>query len=132
MIRHWGGPGAGFQWPENEHGIFVDDADFVWLAGNGKKDGQLLKFTMDGKFVLQIGKQGEGNDSNSTTRLGSPADVAVDVAAKEVYAADGYADRLVAVFDSETSAYRRHWGAYGKQPSDEKMPRYDPASSAIP
>src|SRR5262249_28794979 len=66
LIRHWGGPGAGFQWPESEHGIFVDDADFVWLAGNGKKDGQLLKFTMDGKFVLQIGKQGEGNDSNST------------------------------------------------------------------
>ena len=132
LIRHWGGPGAGFQWPENEHGIFVDDADFVWLAGNGKKDGQLLKFTMDGKFVLQIGRQGEGNDSNSTTRLGSPADVAVDVAAKEVYAADGYADRRVAVFDSETGAYKRHWGAYGKQPSDEKMPRYDPASSPSP
>jgi hypothetical protein len=129
LIRHWGGPGTGFQWPESEHGIFVDDAEFVWLAGNGKKDGQLLKFTMDGKFVLQIGKQGEGNDSNSTTRLGSPADVAVDVAAKEVYAADGYANRRVAVFDSETGAYKRHWGAYGNQPSDEKMPRYDPASS---
>jgi DNA-binding beta-propeller fold protein YncE len=132
LIRHWGGPGAGFQWPESEHGIFVDDADFVWLAGNGKKDGQLLKFTMDGKFVLQIGKQGEGNDSNSTTRLGSPADVAVDVAAKEVYAADGYANHRVAVFDSETGAYKRHWGAYGKQPSDERMPRYDPASSPSP
>jgi len=120
LIRHWGGPGADFQWPESEHGIFVDDADFVWLAGNGKKDGQLLKFTMDGKFVLQIGKQGEGNDSNSTTRLGSPADVAVDVAAKEVFAADGYANRRVVVFDSETGAYKRHWGAYGKPPSDEK------------
>ena len=127
LIRHWGGPGADFQWPESEHGIFVDDADFVWLAGNGKKDGQLLKFTMNGKFVLQIGKQGEGNDSNSTTRLGSPADVAVDVAAKEVFAADGYANRRVVVFDSETGAYKRHWGAYGKPPSDEKMPPYDPA-----
>ena len=107
LIRHWGGPGPAFQWPESEHGIFVDDADFVWLAGNGKKDGQLLKFTMQGEFVLQIGKQGEGNDSNSTTRLGSPADVAVDVAAKEVYAADGYANRRVAVFDSETGAHKR-------------------------
>jgi hypothetical protein len=38
--------------------------------------------------VLQIGKQGEGNDSTSTVRLGSPADVAVDVAAKEVFAAN--------------------------------------------
>src|SRR5882672_3157642 len=127
LIRHWGGAGAGYEWPESEHGIFIDDNDFVWLAGNGKKDGQLLKFTMDGKFVLQIGKQGQGNDSNSTERLGSPADVAVDVAAKEVFAADGYANRRVVVFDSETGAYKRHWGAYGNKPSDDKTPKYDPA-----
>src|SRR5215470_2664731 len=102
FLRAWGGPGEGYQWPESEHGIFIDDSDFVWLAGNGKKDGQLLKFTMDGKFVLQIGKQGNGHDSNSTERLGSPSDVAVDVAAREVFAADGYANRRVVVFDSET------------------------------
>ena len=127
LLRHWGGPARAINGPQSEHGIFIDDNDFVWLAGNGKKDGQLLKFTMDGKFVLQIGKQGEGNDSNSTARLGSPADVAVDVAAKEVFAADGYGNRRVVVFDSETGAYKRHWGAYGKTPSDEKTPRYDPA-----
>jgi hypothetical protein len=130
LVRAWGGPGPGYQWPESEHGLFVDDEDFVWLAGNGKKDGQLLKFTMQGKFVLQIGRQGEGNDSNATDRLGSPADVAVDVAAKEVFAADGYANRRVAVFDSETGAYKRHWGAYGSRPSDEKMPPYDPSKPA--
>ncbi len=90
----------------------------------------MLKFTMDGKFVLQIGKPGQGNDSNSTERLGSPADVAVDVAAKEVFAADGYANRRVVVFDSETGAYKRHWGAYGNKPSDEKTPPYDPAKPA--
>jgi DNA-binding beta-propeller fold protein YncE len=127
LLRSWGGPGPGYQWPENEHGIFVDDNDFVWLAGNGKADGQLLKFTMDGKFVLQIGKPGTGNDSNSTERLGSPADVAVDIAAKEVFAADGYGNRRVAVFDSETGAYKRHWGAYGNKPNDDKTPAYDPA-----
>jgi DNA-binding beta-propeller fold protein YncE len=129
LLRTWGGPGQGYEWPESEHGIFIDDNDFVWLAGNGKKDGQLLKFTMDGKFVLQIGKQGQGNDSNSTERLGSPADVAVDVAAKEVFAADGYANRRVVVFDSETGAYKRHWGAYGNKPSDTKTPPYDPAAT---
>jgi hypothetical protein len=32
--------------------------------------------------------QGEGNNSNPTERLGSPADVAVHVAAKQVFAAD--------------------------------------------
>jgi DNA-binding beta-propeller fold protein YncE len=127
LLRSWGGPGPQYQWPESEHGIFIDGDDFVWLAGNGKQDGQLLKFTMDGKFVLQIGKAGQGNDSNSTERLGSPADVAVDVVAREVFAADGYANRRIAVFDSDTGAYKRHWGAYGNKPSDEKTPPYEPA-----
>jgi len=77
--------------------------------------------------VLQIGKPIEGADSNSTERLGSPADIAVDIAAHEVYAADGYSNRRVVVFDSETGAYKRHWGAYGNKPSDEKTPPYDPA-----
>jgi DNA-binding beta-propeller fold protein YncE len=130
LLKTWGGPGEGYQWPESEHGIYIDGNDFVWLAGNGDKDGQLLKFTMDGKFVLQIGKSGQGHDSNSTERLGSPADIAVDIAAKEVYAADGYANRRIVVFDSETGAYKRHWGAYGKRPSDEKLPPYDPAKPA--
>jgi DNA-binding beta-propeller fold protein YncE len=130
LVKSWGGPGDGYQWPKVEHGIYIDGNDFVWLAGSGDKDGQLLKFTMDGKFVMQIGKAGEGHDSNSTERLGSPADVAVDVAAKEVFAADGYANRRIVVFDSETGAYKRHWGAYGKKPSDEKTPPYDPAKPA--
>jgi DNA-binding beta-propeller fold protein YncE len=127
LIRSWGGPGQGYNWPKSEHSIYIDDNDFIWLAGNDKSDGQLLKFTMDGKFVLQIGKPIEGADSNSTERLGSPADIAVDVAAKEVYAADGYTNRRVVVFDSETGAYKRHWGAYGNRPSDDKTPPYDPA-----
>jgi DNA-binding beta-propeller fold protein YncE len=126
LIRHWGGPGAGYNWPKSEHSIYIDDNDFIWLAGNDKTDGQLLKFTMDGRFVLQIGKPIEGADSSSTERLGSPADIAVDVAAHEVYAADGYTNRRVVVFDSETGAYKRHWGAYGNKPSDEKTPPYDP------
>jgi len=130
FLFSWGGPGEGYDWPESEHGIYVDANDHVWLAGNGKTDGQLLKFTMSGKFLLQIGKPGSGNDSNSKERLGSPADVAVDVVEREVFAADGYANHRVVVFDSETGAYKRHWGAYGKIPSDEKSPPYDPSGSA--
>ena len=129
VIKSWGGPGAGYDWPKSEHGIYIDDEKFVWIGGNDPTDGQILKFTMDGKFVLQIGKRVEGPDSNATDRLGSPADVAVDTAAKEVYIADGYNNRRVAVFDSQTGAYKRHWGAYGKRPSDEKTPPYDPAAA---
>ncbi len=127
LIKTWGGPGQGFDWPRSEHGIYVDDNDFVWIAANDPTDGQILKFTNDGKFVMQIGKKVNGPDSNATDRLGSPADIAVDVAAKEVYVADGYANRRVIVFDSDTGAYKRHWGAYGAKPDDAKTPAYDPA-----
>jgi len=36
--------------------------------------------------------------------------------------ADGYYNRRVIVFDSETGAYKRHWGAYGKPPNDAEKP----------
>ena len=127
VVRAWGGPGAGYESPESEHGVFVDDNDAVWLAGNGNKDSQILKFTLEGKFLLQIGRSGQSKGSNDTANLGSPADINVDVAAREVYVADGYRNRRVIVFDSETGAYKRHWGAYGKPPSDAATPPYDPA-----
>ena len=72
LLRAWGGTGAGYEWPETEHGIFIDDNDFVWTAGSGNKDSQILKFTLDGKFVLQIGKSGQSKGSNDTANLGSP------------------------------------------------------------
>ncbi len=127
LVRSWGGPGAGYEWPESEHGVFVADDDTVWLAGNGAKDAQILKFTLEGKFLLQIGRSGQSKGSNDTANLGSPADINIDMAAREVYVADGYRNRRVIVFDSQTGAYKRHWGAYGKPPSDEAMPPYDPA-----
>ena len=40
----------------------------------------------------------------------SSNDIAVDTAANEVFVADGYGNRRVAVFDSETGAYKRHSG----------------------
>jgi hypothetical protein len=128
LVRAWGGPGPGYEWPASEHGIFVDATDSVWLAGNGDQDSQILKFTLDGRFVLQIGRSGQSRGSNDTANLGSPADLSVDVAAREVYVADGYRNRRVVVFDSETGAYKRHWGAYGERPSDEPTPAYDPAA----
>jgi DNA-binding beta-propeller fold protein YncE len=50
----------------------------------------------------------------------------LDPKAQELYVADGYGNKRVIVFDAKTGAYKRHWGAYGAQPSDEKQPPYDP------
>jgi hypothetical protein len=67
LLRHWGGPGDGFQWPQSEHGIFIDDNDFVWLAGNGKNDGQLLKFT-NGRQVRAADRQARGGQRQQFDR----------------------------------------------------------------
>ena len=78
--------------------------------------------------MLQIGKQGDQTNSNDLTRLGKPADAEVDPETNEVYIADGYFNHRVIVFDADTGAYKRHWGAYGKKPTDEKLEPYNPAS----
>jgi DNA-binding beta-propeller fold protein YncE len=127
VLHAWGGPGKGYDWFGSEHGIYIDPKGFVWLGGNGTDDGQLLKFTQDGRFVMQIGHPARGAASNDVTRLGRPADVAVDPAANEVYVADGYANHRIIVFDADTGAYKRHWGAYGGRPADTAQ-RYDPTA----
>ena len=118
LVSSWGGPGAGYQWPQLEHGIYVDDHDHVWLGGGGEKDAQILEFTRQGRFVMQIGRQGQGRGSNDTQNLGAAAHMVVDREANELYVADGYVNHRVIVFDATTGAYKRHWGAYGKKPDD--------------
>jgi DNA-binding beta-propeller fold protein YncE len=118
LVSSWGGPGAGYEWPQLEHGIHVDDQDNVWLGAGGDKDAHILKFTRQGKFLLQIGRQGKGQGSNDTQNLGAAAHMVVDRPANELYVADGYVNHRVIVFDATTGAYKRHWGAYGRKPDD--------------
>ena len=129
LVQAWGGPGQGYEWPQSEHGISIDYKGFVWIGGNGEKDGQYLKFTREGRFVMQIGSSGTQTDSNDTSRLGKPADAEVDPDTNEVYIADGYFNHRVIVFDADNGAFKRYWGAYGKKPTDEKLEPYNPASS---
>ncbi len=118
LVSSWGGTGAGYEWPQLEHGIYVDRQENVWLGAGGDKDAHLLKFTRDGKFLLQIGHQGQGRGSNDTGNLGAAANMVVDETANELYVADGYVNHRIIVFDARTGAYKRHWGAYGKRPDD--------------
>ena len=126
-LRGWGGPGAGYDWPKSEHGIMIDREGNVWVAGNGNEDNQILKFTPDGKFLLQIGRAGKSEGSSSRTQLGRPAHMILDERNSELYVADGYGNRRVVVFDAKTGAYKRHWGAYGGAPNDDRQAPYDPA-----
>src|SRR5262244_2407484 len=123
VVQAWGGEGAGYEWPKQEHGIRIDK-DFVWFGGNHKDDGFLLKFTRDGKLVQQIGKAGPRKGDQDTTQLGQPADFWIDAAANEPYVADGYGNHRIIVFDAGSGAYKRHWGANGRPPGDPSVKQF--------
>jgi DNA-binding beta-propeller fold protein YncE len=159
LLRAWGGPSdpgfigtkckteAGCIWPNNEHGIYVDQNDNVWISGNsaapnptakrevlpwishdeGGGDGFVLKFDMDGNFKMRIGGTPRGPASNDTNGgiNGTPvmylaADMVVDPATNRLYIADGYGNRRVLIVDANTGKYVGHFGAYGNNPVDDK------------
>jgi DNA-binding beta-propeller fold protein YncE len=118
FLKGWGGPGPGYEWPLNEHGLSIDQKGNFWIASNGKGDAQVLKFNKDGKFLLQIGHAGKSAGSNDTENFASPTKATYYAKTNEVFVSDGYINRRVAVFDADTGRYKRHWGAYGKRPDD--------------
>jgi DNA-binding beta-propeller fold protein YncE len=150
LVSHWGGPGEGYEWPRSPGGMAIDGAGNVWIAaagatdtpggGRGRgapappaaprpQDAHVLKFSRAGTFLLQIGKAGKNEGSDSRTTLNRPAAVDVDSAANEVYVADA-GNRRIAVFDAANGAYKRHWGAYGEKPGDANAGPYDPKAEA--
>jgi len=138
----WGGPGSGYEWPEREHGIHIDYKGFVWIGGNNcparklpglepAADDQVLKFTQAGKFVMQIGHSSKSSGNADTQNLHQPADAFVYRKTNEVFVADGYGNHRVAVFDADTGAFKRMWGAFGNKPADlDQCP--PPSLTAIP
>ena len=126
LVRAWGGPGQGYEWPESNHGIHVDYKGNVWLGGNGPKDAHLLKFTKDGKFLMQVGSLGKNAGSNDLENFGRVAKIWVDPKTNEAYVADGYLNKRVAVLDADTGKMKRYWGAFGNKPDDTDQGKYDP------
>jgi hypothetical protein len=130
FVRQWGGDGQGYQWPEREHGILIDSKGFVWLGGNScpenglpglrpVTDDQLLKFTQDGKFVMQIGKSSSSKGNADTANLHRPADAQYYAPANELFVADGYGNHRVIVFDADSGKFKRMWGAFANKPVDD-------------
>ena len=155
LLRHWGGPGQGYDWPVSNHGITVDYKGNVWIGGNGRgaqvapptqaaalnesqpgggpfNDNMVLKFTQDGKFLMQIGHPGQSKGSNDVENLKGPAKMFIDRETNELYVADGYGNHRVIVYDADTGKYKRHWGAYGHQPDDTSLGPYNPDAPPAP
>jgi hypothetical protein len=131
-VQGWGGPGDGYEWPADEHGIHVDYKDNVWISSAGgprlpqKTENQLLKFTRGGKFLLQIGHRGQSQGSLDTKNLNNAADMYVYPPTNELFVADGYVNRRVIVYDADNGTFKRMWGAYGNPPDDKasNAPQY--------
>jgi DNA-binding beta-propeller fold protein YncE len=130
LIQAWGGAGAGYDWPQREHGIYIDYKGFVWIGGNycpartlanlkPVYDDQVLKFTKEGKFVMQIGKPSGSKGNNDRKNLHEPADMVVWPKTNEAFVADGYGNHRVIVFNADTGAFKRMWGAFGNEPIDD-------------
>lgn len=134
FVQGWGGPAPGYDWPDTEHGLFVDHEDNVWITGlnpleraytdpTQRTDDMLLKLTRDGALLGQFG----GRDRHPLARGGNADTAGVHLATEavvhpatgEVFVADGYANRRVLVLDARTLAFKRMWGAFGAQPPPE-------------
>lgn len=100
----------GCDWPVNEHGLWVDDDNNVWIGGNGPNDHVVLKMPADGSdCLLQIGEWGEAGDNFSEDLLDRPADGDTRDEADEVFIADGYGSERIAVFDQYTGEFKRQF-----------------------
>ena len=103
--------------PNSIHGCFADHENNIWVGGNG--DGIIQKYSHDGKLLLQIGKRGvfDSSDGSSkgkalnanTAQFFNPASIFVDAGNGDIYVADGYGNRRVAVFD-RNGRFLRQWG----------------------
>src|SRR5438105_3886629 len=141
-IKAWGGDGDGYEWPQREHGIYIDYKGFVWLGGNNcptnglprvkpVADDQLLKFTQDGKFVMQIGRSNQSKGNADTQNLHRAADAWVLPQTNEIFVADGYGNHRIAIFDADSGVFKRMWGAFANKPvDDDHCP--PPSLNAIP
>ena len=143
LLNHWGGPGEGYDWPGSNHGITADPMDNLWIGGNGGDDAHILVFAQDGTFLKQFGSPGTrradafdeaepswSGNSMDPENFGRVAKISFDAGANEAYVADGYLNKRVAVLDIESGALKRYWGAYGNEPDDADMGRYDPEAPA--
>src|SRR5437588_4776576 len=126
LVKGWGGPGEGYEWPESNHGITPDSKGNLWIGGNGADDGHILVFSREGKFVKQFGFAYANAGSNDDFAFNKVAKVFLDEPNNEAYVSDGYGNHRVAVIDMGTGKIKRYWGAYGNKPDDEPLGRYEP------
>ena len=90
-------------------------------------DSFILKFSQDGQFLGEIGTPNGSKGSLDTENVRGVAQIRF-LPDGTLVAADGYGNHRVSEWDPVTMKLKRMWGAYGKPPSDDPIPHYNPDS----
>jgi DNA-binding beta-propeller fold protein YncE len=118
------------------HGMMVDRAGNVWIGSD-----TVRKYSNDGDLIAEIGRIPEERapagkyPADTEIIVGGLEEIRADEAAREVYVVDNYLNGRVLVYDMDTLAFKRGWGAYGKALDEISMDtsaEYDPKSPAGP
>ena len=136
LVGHWGGPGDGYDWPRTPGGIAVDAKGNVWIAAarmarddGGPGDGavgEAPRIPPAGRRArAQVHARWPNTAADRPGRQDRAATTAKPVCTVRPHSTSigrrgsvrrGWLhNRRVVVFDAETGAYKRHWGAYGKR-----------------
>jgi hypothetical protein len=141
-VQGWGGTRQGAcDWAQREHGMFVDYKGFVWFSSTTRRgkapDGSLLsddfvnKWTADGKCVMQIGGLNASKGPRDTTSVHGASDLFVYPPTNEVFISDDGNLRVI-VFDADTGAFKRMWGAFGDPPPEKGLVAEEGTNSDLP
>ena len=135
VVRSWGGvggPKAGPDWPRTS----TASSWTTTTTSGSRRAVRTTARSTSSRWTASCGSRsaagsatGEEPNSNDTIVLNQPSNMAVHPKTNEVYISDGYGNRRIIVYDAETGAYKRHWGAYGKRP-DDSTPRIPSARAA--
>src|SRR5579864_6438530 len=114
LLRHWNQVDK-----VDGHLILADRAGNIWIGSD-----TMRKYSKDGKLLTAIPRVPEPNPKPGAY----PADTKIivgrieggefDEDARELFVTDSYLRGRVLVFDMDTLAFKRGWGAYGKKLSD--------------
>jgi len=127
VVAHWE--------TQQGHGLMVDLDGNVWIGQD-----TVRKYSRDGKELAAIARIPEDRPPagkyppEAEMVVGGLEEIRADEDAREIYAVDNYLNGRVLVFDKDTLAFKRGWGAYGKplREISREPARYDPSAPAGP
>jgi NHL repeat len=114
LLRTWGEG----RFPE-AHGLRIDRDGNVWITE--RADHQVLKFTSDGRLLLELGQKGVAGDNTSVDKFNGPSDL-VFAPNGEIFISDGESTNARVVKYSKDGKFITFWGVKGSGPGQLEVP----------